>query len=201
VRTTMPPYESMVSIVPEGASAEARVTHFNVTAEEARWSEMRATVTGRRDLSVRQGRYAKLEVGGMLMMTDTQMEQASNLDVIIQARGDVLIAGLGLGLIVLPIARKRDVARVTVVEHSPGVIDLVEAPLRQHLTSRVSRKLAVVPGDIFKWRPEQPGRQFDTIYFDIWADYGTHAKEAVALRRAFARYLRKDGWIGAWKAR
>lgn len=192
-------YEAMVNVIPEGAVSGARVTHFVVTPEDARWTEMRAAITGRRDVAVRPGRYARLDVGNVLMMSDTQAEQRSNLTAVIEARGDVLIAGLGLGLVILPIARKADVTSVTVIEQVPGVIALVEAPLRARLPARARKKLRVIEGDIHHWRPEAKGRQFDTIYFDIWPDSGDHEAEGRALRRRFAPFLRKGGWSGAWR--
>jgi len=71
-------------------------------------------VTRGRDTYIRPGRYARLHVGHVLMMSDTDMERRSNVQVVQQARGHVLIAGLGM--ILHPILAKPEVTRVTVVE-------------------------------------------------------------------------------------
>lgn len=133
------------------------------------------------------------------MMSDTRMEQISNYEVVRKAEGDILIAGLGLGMILLPIVNNSDVQSVTVIEKYPDVVALVEAPIRHHLGKR-SKKLTIVNADIFQWRPERKGRQFDVIYFDIWPDICTdNLEEMTKLRRAFAPYLRVGGWAACWK--
>src|SRR5271157_5165690 len=117
-------FPKMTKLVRPGASGDARVEHFTVSKAESRRTRMRAVVTGKDEL-VLPGRYAALFVGGEVMMSDTRMEHRSNRAVVEQARGHVLIAGLGLGMILHPIADKPEVERITVIEKSPDVIKLV----------------------------------------------------------------------------
>jgi hypothetical protein len=68
------------------------------------------------------GTYACLRVNGRLMMSDTRMEHYTNYKVVREARGNVLIAGLGLGMILHPILAKKEVLSVTVIEKYADVI-------------------------------------------------------------------------------
>ncbi len=150
------------------------------------------------------GTYARLLIDSgvrqHIMMSDTRMERLTNIEVVRQARGHVLIAGLGLGMILIPILKKKEVKRVTVVEIDKDVIKAVEPQIRRYLSTRANMKLNVVHANIDTWRPGTPGRQFDTIYFDIWHEVSTdHLDEMRALRKTFRPYLRVGGWSGCWK--
>jgi len=123
-------------------------------------------------------------------MSDCGGEQTSNIEIVQNAHGDVLIAGLGLGMIICPIAKKENVNHVTVVEISPDVINLVEPHLRKYLDED-SSKLTIINADIFDFKPTQ---KYDVIYFDIWGDYsGDEYPETKKLHRRFSRYLNRDG--------
>jgi spermidine synthase len=129
-------------------------------------------------------------------MSDTLMEKSSNVGVINNASGHVLIAGLGIGLILPAILAKKEVLSVTVIEKYKEVIDLVEP----HLHSLPGgEKLHVIESDIFTWKPAK-GKKFDTIYFDIWPNVCTdNLREMATLHRKYARCKTSDGWINSWK--
>lgn len=136
--------------------------------------------------------HTRLLIDGDLIMSDGDNEYRTNVEVVYQARGNVLIAGLGLGYILHPILAKPDVTSVTVVEVNPHVIALVTPTLPQD-------KLAVVQGDVFTWRPTK-GTKFDTIYFDIWGDISTDALEEMAkLHQAFRVFKAPGGWMNSWQ--
>jgi len=116
-------FPEMHRIVPEGASGNVRVEHFTVSESASRLTALE----GGRGY-VPPGRYARLFMhpkASSCMMSDTRFEHLSNYEVVRSAHGEVLIAGLGLGMICHPIARKREVKAVTVVEKSPDVIKLI----------------------------------------------------------------------------
>ena len=131
------------------------------------------------------------------MMSDTRFEHITNYEVVRQAHGDVLIAGLGLGMICHPITRKPEVKSVTVIEQSADVIALIAPTLPR-------RKIKVIQGDIFTWRPDK-GRRFNTIYFDIWpAVSHDNLVEMRQLHLAFKSYLARpsedpDRWMQSWQ--
>lgn len=184
----------MAEIVPEGTLPTARVEHFEVGQEDSDFTSVRAVVTGGRDGHVPVGRYARLFVDGGLMMSDTPMEHRSNSTVVYQANGDVLIGGLGLGMIAHAIAAKPEVTSVTVIEKNPDVIKLVGPT--------VPKKVTVIEGDIFTWRPAK-GVKYDVIYFDIWADLcTTNLEEMAKLHMSFSRRLNRDNpkhWMHSWE--
>jgi spermidine synthase len=121
------------------------------------------------------------------------------------ALGNVLIAGLGLGLILPAILAKPEVEKVTVIEKEMDVIQLVRPSL---FKVQGSSKLLIIHDDIFTWRPpryrrlnffEDVRQEFDTIYFDIWPDYGLdNLPEIARLHQAFKSYKAPGGWMSSW---
>ena len=186
-------FPSMAAILPESEKGCAKVEHFEITEQDAEFSAMRAAF-GHYDEMVEPGRYAKLRVNGRLMMTDTRMERESNATFARYARGDVLVAGLGLGMILHPVLADPKVSSVTVIEKYQDVIDIVAPTL-------ASKKLTIVCADIFDWKPCK-GTKWDVIYFDIWPDISTDALKGMAtLHRRFGRRLNSGGWMDSWKRR
>lgn len=183
-------FPKMADIVPPARMGSVEIDHFEITP---------TTWQGFCVERISNGRYARLKINNATMMSDTDMELRTNYAAVRRAKGDVLIGGLGLGMIVLPILQKPDVTSVTVVELLPEVIALVQPPIVTAANGTGS-KLTVHQGDIFTWRPTTQGRQFDAIYFDIWEGLCTdNVDEMKRLHLAFRRYLRKGGWVTSWE--
>jgi spermidine synthase len=133
----------------------------------------------------------RLWVDGVMVMSDSDFERGTNREVVWRAKGNVLIAGLGLGFVLRPILSKPSVMRVTVIEKNPDVIALVGPTLPQD-------KLDIVEADIFQWNPP-PGTKYDVIYFDIWPTLTVkNLSDMAHLHHAFTRYRAPGGWIGSW---
>lgn len=185
-------FRPMASIVPAGQIGKVKIEHLTITDRGG----IHALVHG---AGTRNGTYALLKVNGGVVMSDTDLELRSNMDAVLDAKGDVLIGGLGLGMITLPILAKPHVRSVLVVELRQEVIDLV----RPHIVKAAGAdgpKLQVVQGDIRTWQPATKGRQFDYIYFDIWNDIcADNRPDMVRLHRAFRPYLRKGGHVTSWQ--
>lgn len=125
----------------------------------------------------------RLIVGRNLWMSDSPMEQKSNQPFVRAAHGDILIAGLGMGLILPPLLQRRATRSVTILEENPHIIEAI-SPHFQH------PKLQVLQADAHKWRPKR-GQKFDSIYLDIWPDYSIHSiGEARELGRRYHSWLR-----------
>jgi hypothetical protein len=189
-------WPSLTEILPESENDGARIAYIDISPEDSKRSAMRGGLE-----YVKAGRYVQLFVKGEgLVMSDTRMERFSNISVVSDATGDVLIAGLGLGLIVIPICLKDRVRSVTVIEKSQAVIDLVEPRLRKHLGDSAS-KLTVICEDIFEWKPPK-GQKWETIWFDIWPTIcGDALPEIARLKQRFKMRVRRngDGWFfRAW---
>ena len=64
---------------------------------------------------VTPGTYVKLSHNGECVMSDTSMEKRTNMDFCCNAYGDVLVGGLGIGMIILAIQDKPEVKSITVI--------------------------------------------------------------------------------------
>jgi hypothetical protein len=194
-RGIMSIFPRMADFVPVREVGIASVRHFDVGAPIAGIRQPRG-----RFRPTPPGSYALLLVknssGEMeAMMTDLAYERVTSLEVVKRAHGRMLVAGLGLGMILHPILKKRSVHRVTVVEKFPDVVDLIAPTLPN------TEKLNIIAGDIFNWKPPR-GARYDVIWFDIWPDVGPHRlPEMARLHRRFARYLNRSNpkcWMESW---
>lgn len=180
-------FPAMTEILPPAEHGLAKIDHYEVSKWESQMSSLRGGLS-----YCYEGKYARLLVGGRLMMSDTRMEHMTNYEVVRMARGNVMVAGLGLGMILHPILSKESVTSVTVVEKYADVIALV-GPSVQH------PKLTIVNADIFSWKPAK-GTKFDCLYFDIWADQSTDDLESMRkLHCRFRPYKHVDGWMESWR--
>lgn len=199
---SMTTFTPMHSIIPEGEKGAFKISHFEIGKPTLRMA------LGK-EPHITPGKYVQLvQMDGnffnRIWMSDTDNEQSTNRGVVLNAKGDVLIAGLGIGMILLPIMRKPEVKSVTVIEKYQEVFDLVVP----HLKGAISKAMAERPGDpsfsvevadIYTWEPPK-GKKWDCIYFDIWGDQSTDClKEMTKLKRRFARRKREGGWMGCWR--
>jgi Spermidine synthase len=100
------------------------------------------------------------------LMSDHPAEMKAMLDMADQARGRVLIGGLGLGIVANLAARKRSVSSVDVVEISPDVVDLVGATLDPKVKVHTADLYAFMDTAIWRW---------DVALFDTWYPTSEHA--------------------------
>lgn len=77
-----------------------RIEKFTISRQEAKVYNFGNLFSGCSDMNVSEGEYVKLYVNGRLYMSDTDMERSSNLPFVQHAHGDVMVAGLGIGLII-----------------------------------------------------------------------------------------------------
>lgn len=131
------------------------------------------------------GDYTRLSYRGEVVMSDTPMEKRTNQFVIQHAHGDVLIGGLGIGMILLEMDKNPQVRSITVIEKYQDVIDLVGSQLP------LSDKVTIIHADVFEWKPVK-GTRYDCIYMDIWSyiNSDVYKEEMVPLKRKWSRYLK-----------
>ncbi len=169
--------------LPAASKGPWRVEPFEVP--ERSLEGLRAAMAGR---PIPPGKYTRLMRGAQLVMSDTPAEIGDHLEFIRQARGRVLIAALGLGVVLGAVLAKPEVARVDVVEASKEVLELI-GPF--HACDRVKYHRA----DIFRWRPPK-GARWDAAWFDVWDDIcQDNAKGMERLRERFGRLCK---WSGCW---
>ena len=178
---------------------DAKLVKYTITEDQAMWTNLRAARDGGSMFLVDPGDYIKLMVNGTLYMSDTQMEQRSNMEFVSKAHGDVMIAGLGIGLIIwnlLDKAKSGQVKSITVYEKFQDVIDLVEPIVRGWLPEDFQFK--VICGDILEYQPDKK-EKYDTIYFDIWPDIcGDHYLEMKELHDRWKSHKKIGGWMDSW---
>ncbi len=88
------------------------------------------------------------------IMNNTDFEINANKEIIEKSRGDILIFGLGIGLIIPPIIDKVD--NIDVVEKHQEIIDMVGSQLN-------FEKLNIIKGDVVNYIPT---KKYDIIYLD-----------------------------------
>lgn len=131
------------------------------------------------------GTYIRLVHDGECVMSDTGMEKRTNLKFCSKAHGDIIIGGLGIGMIIMAIQDKPEVRSITVIEKNQEVIDLVTSQIE------LNDKVKIVHADVFDWYPEK-GVKYDMSYMDIWncVNETVYRKEMLPLKRKYARFLR-----------
>ena len=181
--------ESYKVSVPEGESGLWKVEQFTVSKEDASFERMRSLFRGGR--YVPEGTYTRLTRGGRVIMSDTPDEIRDHSYIIRNAKGHVLINGLGIGMVLQACLEKPRVTKVTVIEKSPDVIDLV-AP---HYRERYGDKVEIIQADAFEWKPPKDVR-YGAVWHDIWDNIcGDNLPEMHKLHR---KYGRRTDWQGSW---
>lgn len=130
------------------------------------------------------GEYVRLCHNDNCVMSNTRMEKKTNEEFCIKAYGDIIIGGLGLGMIIMAIQDKPEVNSITVIEKNQEVIDLVASQLK------FNDKVKIIHEDVFEWKPEH-GIKYHMVYMDIWAyiNRDVYEKEMKPLKRKYSRYL------------
>jgi hypothetical protein len=180
--------------VPEGKSGNWSVEKFTVSKEDSNRDRMMAAINPRSmGRFTPPGTYTQLKRGGTIIMSDTPDEIRDHIYFITRAYGNVLIAGLGLGMVLNAVATNHDVEKVTVVEQSADVIKLVADHYR---AKPYGHKLEIVNADIFDWKPAK-GVTYDHSWMDIWDNLCTdNLDEMAILNRKFARICKSKGCWG-----
>jgi len=124
------------------------------------------------------------------IMSNSETERITNEKIIQNARGDVLIIGLGIGYILLPIQEKQDVTSITVVEKYLEVIQLVAPQLS------LNSKVNIIQGDLFT-HSFSDDTKFDTLFCDIYGKNEFELKEWFV--ENYGKYCRdENSYIDAW---
>jgi hypothetical protein len=173
-----PLFTDVIKLVPPGEIGAAKIIHDTPSATDRLQGQLHGQ-------PLMQEKYCRLLVRGNVVMTDAEFEKRTNITPILQSKGNSLVAGLGIGLILAGISARSKT--VTVVEKEADVIALV---------ARKFPEVNVIHADIYEWKP--PGT-FDFIYFDIWADIcGDDLRDARRLHRRFKPFLNDGGYMESW---
>jgi hypothetical protein len=144
----------------------------------------------------RPGGYTELCREGVTFMTDLHDEwwtQRAPIERALATGGEVLVTGLGLGLVVdAMLDPGSPVDRVTIVEAEADVIALVGP----WLSARHPGRIEIVHADAYRWQPAS-GRRWRTVWHDIWPDpLATDVDTQMAALDI--RYAPHADWQGHW---
>ena len=170
----------------EGTSGVWELKKFSVTKEEARNHALRCAINGYSERAIQEGEYWKITRNGYIVMSNTPAEINDHINFIRAAKGKVLIAGLGLGMVLQEVLKKDLVTKVTVVEISKDVINLVAK-------SYQDPRVEIINEDIFNFKPTE---HYDFGWYDIWDDIsGDEYEEMKKITRKLSRFVSKsDCW-------
>lgn len=133
----------------------------------------------------------KLVEGGKIWMSDTPMEQEGLRIPSSIARGDVLIIGLGLGLLTTLIRMyNKTVRSTTFVEKNKEVTTLVYSKIRSRKTT-----LELCDGEAYL---AATSRKFDFIFIDVWGSITAPMKEIDHWTNLAKQCLKKNGEARCW---
>jgi len=185
----MSAYEKYKVDVPEGISGNWKVERFEVTEEDEKFQRLRALFSAGR--YVPAGHYTRLTHNNHVVMSDTPDEISDVMSAVWNAKGNVLINGLGLGIVTNAILQKPEVEHVTVIEISLDVIALVA----EHYKTRFGNRLEVILADAFEWKPPK-GKWYNAVWHDIWNDICSD--NLAEMHKLHRKYGRRADWQGSW---
>lgn len=136
-----------------------RIETFEIPEDYAR---MRNVFIKNPLMKLEGGIYKKLinRIGGVIM-SNTPMERKTHIEAINKAKGNVLVAGLGLGMYLQNIKDKEEVTSITVIEKSKEVIELTAKYFKD------CQKIKIINEDIFNYTSDI---KFEFDFLDIWSD-------------------------------
>jgi len=171
--------------VPDGISNDWRIESFNVPKNDISqvFSLMK---TGR---GVPPGDYKRLKRNGTLVMSNAPDEIRDFIRFVYRAKGNVLVNGLGLGVLLKALLNKKEVISVTVIEKSKDVINLVAD------TYLKDKRVTIINADAFEYKPAKDA-YFDAVWHDIW-DYIT-ADNLPEMKKLTRKYGRKASYQESW---
>lgn len=160
----------------------------------------RSTPTKAYDYHIKSNKdYIRLCRGKEVWMSDTPMEMGTCMEFMTSAHGKVFVAGLGIGVTLLPVIENPNVEKIVVAELDQNVIDIWEKASANIDTSKV---------EIHNFDCHEPekflekGEKFDTLWFDIWvnicADNYPETKELYKKYRKYINYDNENRYVGFW---
>ena len=131
---------------------------------------------------------------GELVMIDHVLELQKHLHFVLNARGDVLVTGLGLGCVVRGLSMRAGVDTITVIERDSWII--------RHVAPTLPPSVHIIHADAREWCQET-NQTFDYAWHDLWSDPDkgeqdlqlTHAELMVNLR---TKIRQQGAWNFPW---
>lgn len=184
-------YEKYKVDIPDGQCGEWKVEKFTVSEEDAKFQNMRAMFSfSNRGRPIDPGIYTRLMRNGTVVMSDIPAEISDHLWFMQDAIGNVLLNGLGLGVVLGGVLLKEEVKRVIVNEISEDVIQLISPYFKD-------KRITINYTDAFTWKPN--GLKLNFVWHDIWDNIcEDNLSEMKQLHRKYGHYLQEPHFQGSW---
>lgn len=174
--------------IPEGVSGDFEIAHYTNTTTDNQWQ----IYLQMKDES--HPNYCVLLKNGcpMPIMQDSEGEYREHQWLWDNATGDVLIGGLGVGMLNSALMANSNVTSVTIIENSQDVIDLVWDDCPKDST------FTLIHADIETWNPPQ-GSQWDVAWFDTWTVDNSNSCQGyeTAMINKYTTYCNDMGFWGS----
>lgn len=152
-----------------------RIEEFTVTENEAEFFNIRMRFQGKPDECIHAGQYLRLEQisTGNVVMSNTPMECNTNQVAYDFARGSVLVAGLGMGMILEAMLSKPEVTHIRVIEIDKDIIDYVGGFFKD------DPRVEIIQDDILNYFPAKD-EFYNYVWIDIWDDINIKNEPQIA---------------------
>lgn len=169
--------------VPDGSSGDWKVETFVIEKDAP--GLLYLALKGR---YVAPGIYKRLVHKRRVIMSNTQAEIMDFRYFLNKAKGNVLINGLGLGVLLKALLDKPGIESVTVIEISEDVINLVGSHFKDP-------RVQIIHADALTWKPPK-GVHYDAAWHDIWDDICLTNWESMS--KLHRKYGRKCSYQDSW---
>jgi len=194
-------YNSPIDL-PEGVSGKVSIVHRTIEEKVPvigmRQAILRGLCPTTGVLAAPRRIHELREEGQGVWMTDQpeELNQIAEMMATVDPRGDVLVGGLGLGIVAATLATRVGMDRIVVVERSADVIKLCHPPLREPDPDDYE----VVRADVLAYLLDSATPRFDFYLLDTWqgTSESTWWEEVMPLKRAIRKRWGGDPIIHCW---
>lgn len=165
--------------IPAGEFGTAKLEDFEA-------SGVHLAIANIKGARLKPGNYKRLLINGDLVMSDTPKERRDHFPLFDNAKGHVLINGLGMGCALNVLFHKPEVESITVIENNQDVIYLIGPHFPY---------VRVINDCAFEWRPPK-NKVFDTVWHDIWPSIS--ADNWDGMKKLHRKYGRHSKWQDSW---
>lgn len=162
------------------------------------------------------GKYLVLNRKGgdaACVMSDTPMEKYTNQAFIDNAYGDILIVGLGIGMLLPPLIDKtmdcydddfnmipeRCIKSVTIVEKDKELIDIMKPLIEEYVFDECGfDKFEIINDDAYTYAKNHTDKHYDWVYIDIWDDYIGYEQYLRDYEELLEPYRKIADHVDAW---
>jgi hypothetical protein len=128
---------------------------------------------------------------GEIVMCSTEMELLTNKPFIDNVIGDVLIVGLGLGMVVFPLLNEDSITSITIIEKELDLINFVGLKISEMDTNN---KVTILMGDAYNhYERLDPNKKYDTIFLDFWNQIDmSNVDEVTSMKQYYSPFLKNE---------